>query len=378
MAHNPANRPHRRVHRLYRANRHVHRLYRGLPRGHGTTYFQVINVELDNKLSHRVLCWVTALFMDRRGRLDTTKDIFLVILFSTREVCNKKPCGGYHSVIMHYLFHYRRQVVMGNGEGWGELFQVNQGFCFRKPGKISIGALFGYFPRKEGTGGHTTKKKSHTQRKSQCSNVNPHPLLPPNLIMEPKVLTLSSPEIMRSFPVQSLHDRSKGPWNHVYWGLAPGSKPNNMAAVMRVNVSPEIDQQYEFLRGKAAVDLENKYLYSSDINIDWRHGERAGACLENTRVRPSCIKWPLTIFGCDSCWEKDTWWTLWYFKMRWVVLITHLWQLLPLLPSLRILPLDFALKIEPSGLRSWFRSCVRLNQSSRAYHEAITVENPAI
>ena len=67
--------------------------------------------------------------------------------------------------------------------------------------------------------------------------------LPLNLIMMPIVPNLSSPDapdIVRSFPVLSMHNGMKGPWS-VYNGLAPGSKHNNMAAVMEVNVSSQID-----------------------------------------------------------------------------------------------------------------------------------------
>ena len=64
------------------------------------------------------------------------------------------------------------------------------------------------------------------------------PLLPPppSPLLPPVHRTLC-------FRSQSytVHDGMKGPWNRVYCGLAPGSRPNNMAAVMEVNVSHQID-----------------------------------------------------------------------------------------------------------------------------------------
>ena len=50
-----------------------------------------------------------------------------------------------------------------------------------------------------------------------------------------------APELCARSQFFSVHHRMKGPWNRVYRGLGPGSKPNNMATFMKVNVSPQID-----------------------------------------------------------------------------------------------------------------------------------------
>ena len=122
-----------------------------------------------------------------------------------------------------------------------------------------------------------------------------------------------------------LWSRNERAWNRVNHELAPGSKPNNMAAVMEVNVSPlnwRFDQYHEFLRGKAALDLEQNILFFLGKRFPtstWT-GKRAGAGFDNTRVH-ELHKWPF--HGDLWLWlelKKDAWWTLWYFKMRWVVL----------------------------------------------------------
>ena len=77
------------------------------------------------------------------------------------------------------------------------------------------------------------------------------------------------------------------------------------------------------------------------------------------------------IFGCDSCRRKRRRWTLWYFKIRWVVLKTYCVTLL----SLRLSPRSPFSRLSNHHMtwitNSWFRSCVQLNEIPRAHHEAV-------
>ena len=98
----------------------------------------------------------------------------------------------------------------------------------------------------------------------------------------------------------------KGLESCLLW-LAPGSKPNNMAAVMKVNtVCPQIDdftKCMNFCEEKRLEDWKECLLISwekfSDVNTDWR-GARAR--FGNTRVHPTCIcyKWPFA----DDLWLR--------------------------------------------------------------------------
>ena len=72
----------------------------------------------------------------------------------------------------------------------------------------------------------------------------------------------------------------KGAWYRDYYGLAPGSKSNNMAAVVEVNVSPQIDDFVNSLNfyEEKGVPIWKQYLILtwdtfSDVNIDWRESE---------------------------------------------------------------------------------------------------------
>ena len=85
---------------------------------------------------------------------------------------------------------------------------------------------------------------------------------------------------------------SQGPWNRVYYGLAPDSKRNNMAPSWKstcVLANWRFDQKYEFLRGKTAGYLETNtlFLLGESFPVSTYTGERARAWFENARVHPS-------------------------------------------------------------------------------------------
>ena len=97
--------------------------------------------------------------------------------------------------------------------------------------------------------------------------------------MVPTAPTLSSPAIA-VVPSPSLYDSSERPWNRVYHELAPGSKPNNMAAVMEINVSPQIDHltnSMDFYEEKRLDIWKISVILSwrkfSDVGVDWRKSE---------------------------------------------------------------------------------------------------------
>ena len=181
--------------------------------------------------------------------------------------------------------------------------------------------------------------------------------------MVPIVTTLSSPgapDIVRSFPVLFLHDSKKGPW--ALESCLPQARPRFQAQQWRPywqkNLSPQIDDltwEYESPRERAAGHLER--IPWSLLGEDFRRHKRLRRERKQVVWIRDCSpklyksKWSFPDdLWCDSCWRKRRRWTLWYSKMRWVVLKTYLVTLL----SPRFLTLNFALKVETTKPRNFW------------------------
>ena len=129
-----------------------------------------------------------------------------------------------------------------------------------------------------------------------------------------------APDIVRSFPVLFYA------WQE---GFAPGSKHNNMAAVMEINVSPQID---DLTKGMNPHEEERLKIWQEYPILYWEKDFRRQQRLRRQRKRvvwkceDSSKLWSghfMMTFGCDSCWRNRRRWTLWHFKVRWVVLKTY-------------------------------------------------------
>ena len=90
-------------------------------------------------------------------------------------------------------------------------------------------------------------------------------------------------------------------------GLAPGSKQNNMAAVIEINVSPQIDNLTKSMNFHEEERLDvwkkNPFLHRENIfDVNKHCGAGENKWFENANVHPRCTSGNLIIFfRCDSC-----------------------------------------------------------------------------
>ena len=202
--------------------------------------------------------------------------------------------------------------------------------------------------------------------------------------MVPIVPTLSSP-VHRIFCAlsQSLDRMKGGPWNRVYFRLAPGSKHNNMAAIMgqRVSSNWRFNQAYESPRGKAAGDLAR--IPFSFLGKDFRRQQRL-------RREQEQVVWKMRgfsqaaycshswrTFGSDSSWKIRRRWTLWYQVSHFENILGNI-----TIASISASGLYFETRIARCPFRSLIPThgqsrirdsgqCVVLNKRPRAHHETI-------
>ena len=126
------------------------------------------------------------------------------------------------------------------------------------------------------------------------ANTN-HPLLP------------RSPDNVRSFSALLHAAQNERAWNRIYFELAPGSKPNNMAAVMEVTlfvlkltILPNV---WISARKSGSRIGKNAFLFLGiSFPTSAQTGKGARARFGNTRVHPTCIcyKWPFA----DDLWLR--------------------------------------------------------------------------
>ena len=187
-------------------------------------------------------------------------------------------------------------------------------FCFREKPQSALG--FANFP-KRGKVRRLQKKKN-----------NSYSRIAPNPIMVTITPTHSSPgalELCACSQSFVMHDRMKGPGIVFTTGSPQVPSPTTWRPSWKSTCLLWIDDlaiTMSFYKEKRLL-IWNKTPFSFLGNVFRRQHELEGERERGlaTRGSISCISGhSMTIFGCDSSWKNDAWWTLWYLKMRWVVL----------------------------------------------------------
>ena len=223
---------------------------------------------------------------------------------------------------------------MDKGEGWGSSLTFNQRFGFKRK---SLNRRWVWLQKREQQvvkAGENKKKKQTNTTKKHTNNSqshfgafsNAHPYTcqesppPPLSHQMPIVPTLSSPGApgtVRSFP-----------FLFFVWQIERALEPCFLRARARLQAKQNGGRHCGSWRASSSNDFTSSMNFSLVGTVFRRQHrlEKATARFENATVHPSCISghisWP-SLFAVRAE-GIDAWWTVWYFKMRWVVWKTYL------------------------------------------------------